>query len=434
MTSVRGPAVAIVGDCIASRPLAPSAERDAGLAAVIERLRAADAAIGNLETAIAGIDAPDLVSWGVPDDWAVRAEPSVAADLRTLGFDAFALANNHAMDWGVAGMRETRRLLDAAGLVHAGAGEDLAAAARPAFVDTPAGRVGLVSATTSPSPLDVAPALEVFHGVPPRPGVHALRLHTTVAAAADRLDWLRDLRREAPELSTAWTEDPDDLEFARTRFVEGDGAVSYELEPDDLARLLGSVRLARAHADTVVVMLHIHQGDRPGEPPPGFQRDLGRAAIDEGADVVAVSGPHRLGSVEVHAGGAILHGLGNFIWSDLHEPLPAYYWERTRRAMGDRAPDPATATDADLLEVLNADGFDDPEVFRAVIAEVAPGGSLRLHPVELGYGEPLTRRGIPRIAPPAVATEILDVVAERSAAFGTAIERDGGVGVVSLPS
>jgi poly-gamma-glutamate synthesis protein (capsule biosynthesis protein) len=151
---------------------------------------------------------------------------------------------------------------------------------------------------------------------------------------------------------------------------------------------------------------------------------------------VAVSGPHRLGPVEVHAGRPILYGLGNFIWSDLHEPLPAYFWERTRRSLGDAAPDPAVGTDADLLRVLNDDAFDDSEVFRAVIAEVRVDAEgtvdLRLHPVDLGYGEPLTRSGIPRAAAPEVAAEIVDAIAERSAPLGTALVRDGVVGTIEL--
>lgn len=181
----------------------------------------------------------------------------------------------------------------------------------------------------------------------------------------------------------------------------------------------------------VILMLHVHQGDRPGEPPPTFVRELGRGAIDDGADVVAVSGPHRLGPIEVHDGRPILHGLGNFIWSDLHEPLPAYFWERTKGSMGDAAPDPATSTDADLLEMLNADAFDDPEVFRAVIAEISSDG-VRLRPVELGYGEPLTLRGIPRIATPEVTAEILATIAEESAPLGSELAIEGGVGMLVL--
>lgn len=83
-----GPTLTLVGDCIASRPLTPTAERDAAIAGVVDLLRRSDAAIGNLETAIAGLEIPDIAPWGVPDDWLVRAEPAVAADLRALGFDA----------------------------------------------------------------------------------------------------------------------------------------------------------------------------------------------------------------------------------------------------------------------------------------------------------------------------------------------------------
>lgn len=428
------PTLAIVGDCIASRPLAPLAEGDDELAGVVERLRRADVTVGNLETAIVGLDAGGLAPWGVADDWVVRAEPSVAADLRALGFDAFGLANNHMLDWGVAGMRETRRHLDAAGLVHAGAGEDGARARAPAYVETPRGRVGLVSATTNPSPVDVAGALDPFHGVPGRAGVHTLVVRATVTADPSHVAWLGDLRTRIPELSTAWTEAEREPEIARTTFVAGDEAsVTYEVDERDRAELFRSVRLASQHADVAVLALHVHQGDRAGELPPAFLRELARQAIDAGAGVVAVSGPHRPGPLEVHAGRPILYGLGDFIWSDLHEPLPRYFWTRTAGSLGDAAPDPATATDADLLRALNADAFDDPEVFRGLIAEIDPDASeIRLHPVELGYGMPVTRSGIPRVAEPAVAEEILRTVADRSAPLGTELTVRDGVGTVRL--
>ena len=50
------------------------------------------------------------------------AAQGVATFLRALGFDVMARANNHAMDWGVTGLRETSRALAAVGLAHAGAG------------------------------------------------------------------------------------------------------------------------------------------------------------------------------------------------------------------------------------------------------------------------------------------------------------------------
>ena len=427
-----GLTAALVGDCIPSRPLAQLAERDRRFGSVVEILRRAEATVGNLETPILDVGLQGAAPWGAPDDWVVRASPPVAADLRALGFDAFARANNHGMDWGVEGMRETSRLLDSVGLVHAGAGESASAARAPAYLETPGGRVALISATTSPSPDVVAPALDPFHGVAARPGVHAVRVRATVTADPTHIAWLRELRLEFPELSSAWTEAEPDLEVAGTRFIAGDEhGVAYEVDPDDLRELLRSVRQGKQHAEVAVLALHVHQGDRPGELPPSFLRELARTAIDVGADAVVVSGPHRLGPVEVHRGRPIFYGLGNFIWSDLHEPQPRYFWERTDRSLGDAAPDPAVATDAELMRVLNADAFDAPEVFRAVIAMVRfeAGGvaEVRLHPVELGYGEPLTRSGIPRTATPEVAAEVLSTMAELSSSFACEVLPDGGV-------
>jgi hypothetical protein len=54
-----------------------------------------------------------------------------------------------SLDYSYGGLRSTCDALGAAGLAHAGTGADLAAARAPAFADTAAGRVALVSATSS---------------------------------------------------------------------------------------------------------------------------------------------------------------------------------------------------------------------------------------------------------------------------------------------
>ena len=99
----------------------------------------------------------------------MRAQPDTALDLRALGFDLFGRANNHATDWGPGGLLETGLWLEEAALVHAGAGPTLAAARAPRYLETDAGRVGLVSMTTSPAS-GLAPALDAFGEVPARPG------------------------------------------------------------------------------------------------------------------------------------------------------------------------------------------------------------------------------------------------------------------------
>ena len=49
-------------------------------------------------------------------------EAAQAADMKALGVDMVSVANNHSTDWGPEGLLETSRLLDEAGIAHAGGG------------------------------------------------------------------------------------------------------------------------------------------------------------------------------------------------------------------------------------------------------------------------------------------------------------------------
>ena len=325
--------LAAVGDCIISRPLSQLAVADDRFASVVRLLRDAHATFGNLETSITPPDAPGVVPMGVPEDWTVRAEPATAADLRSLGFDLFGRANNHSTDWGTGGLRETGRHLDAAGLVHAGAGETLAAARAPRYLETPWGRVGLVSATATLGN-DAAPALDAFGEVPARPGVHAVDVTPVVTVPGEVMDSLGMVREAFPDIDLAWTpnlEPKQLLELQRVRYVRGESFdVRFEIDADDRVALLRSVRQAAQHADLSVLAIHAHHGEHAPDHPPAYLRELAHAAIDHGAGAVIVSGPHRLAPVELHAGRPILYGLGNFIWSDMTEPLQGYFYRHSR--------------------------------------------------------------------------------------------------------
>ena len=103
--------LAAVGDLITTRPLAQTLPADPGFAAVVKILREADAAFGNFETTAFDLDRFTGHSYPGVDDWPLVALPGVAKDLRELGFDLVSRANNHAMDYGIEGMRETSRWL-----------------------------------------------------------------------------------------------------------------------------------------------------------------------------------------------------------------------------------------------------------------------------------------------------------------------------------
>lgn len=77
-------------------------------------------------------------------------------------------ANNHTLDWGVEGMRETSRALNENGITHAGAGENLAEAGAARFLETARGRVALVSFATTFETM--ARACDPAGEAPGRPG------------------------------------------------------------------------------------------------------------------------------------------------------------------------------------------------------------------------------------------------------------------------
>ena len=93
---------------------------------LFEQLQGADLVVANLETPLADRATP-IVKNG-PN---LIAAPASAHGLTALGVDVVALANNHIMDQGAEGLASTLRALDAEGIQHFGAGDNLVAAAAP---------------------------------------------------------------------------------------------------------------------------------------------------------------------------------------------------------------------------------------------------------------------------------------------------------------
>jgi hypothetical protein len=83
--------LAAVGDCISPRPLAPLLKRDEAFAGVVELLRRAGVAFGNLETSILDVRALRAAP-RTEDDWCLMAPPAVARDLAELGLRRCSLA------------------------------------------------------------------------------------------------------------------------------------------------------------------------------------------------------------------------------------------------------------------------------------------------------------------------------------------------------
>jgi poly-gamma-glutamate synthesis protein (capsule biosynthesis protein) len=417
--------LALTGDAIITRALSPY--REPHFLTLRELVRGATAAFTNLEVLFHDYE-EDVIPAAAPGGTYMRAEPRMAGELAWFGFDLVSRANNHSMDFGVGGMRATTRAVEAAGLVHAGVGENLAEARAPAYLETPGGRVALISIASTFD--DAMRAGEQRKDMRGRPGLSPLRFSRRYILPEDRFATLLDiLRGFRPGLR----EDADSFTFGGARFVRGDELrQETRANPDDLEHIVRTVQDAARQADFVLVTSHTHESAGRREIPADFLIEAAHAVIDAGADVFAGHGPHVLRGIEIYQGKPIFYSLGDFIFqNETVELQPADNYEAY-----DLPPDALPGEFQDRrIERSRGGGFPgDPAYWDGILAMTEfRGGALhevRLYPVTLGHGLDRPQRGRPQLATGEHASAILDGLADLSEAFGTGVRLEGGVGVI----
>ena len=118
------------------------------------QLQAADWRACNLECVISDHGR----QWsGTPKEFHFRSDAKNVAVLRAAGIDAVSVANNHALDFEYDAMLDMLRLLDRAGIQHAGAGADAAAAARPGVSVVKGMSIGLIGFTDNEPQWEAGP-------------------------------------------------------------------------------------------------------------------------------------------------------------------------------------------------------------------------------------------------------------------------------------
>jgi len=186
--------LATVGDMIATHPILSEVQRTTPQ--LLDLLKA-DATFGNFEDTVVDLNTfkgyPEALSGG---GW-LLSSPQVPADLKAMGIDLVSHANNHATDWGVAGLLETDRRLSEAGLVHAGSGQSLTAARAPAYYEAKAGRVALIAMSAHFTEME--PAQDGAGNINPRPGISPLRYEMFVTVPAEQFQQLAAIRDMEPE-------------------------------------------------------------------------------------------------------------------------------------------------------------------------------------------------------------------------------------------
>jgi poly-gamma-glutamate capsule biosynthesis protein CapA/YwtB (metallophosphatase superfamily) len=142
-------------------------------------LHQAQIVFGNLEGPLTDRGTP------VPHkQYVFRSPPEkVAPALARAGFNVMSLANNHSMDYGVAGLADTRAALQGNGIAPVGAGNDLAEARAPVYMKAGGATVAFLAySLTFP---------EEFWAAPGRPGTafgHEAAVRADVAAARRKAD------------------------------------------------------------------------------------------------------------------------------------------------------------------------------------------------------------------------------------------------------
>ncbi len=423
---------ALTGDSIINRRLStsslPGTDRMFGL------IRKADVAFTNFETLIHDFTVPGAQQSG----GTYMGSPRFVTDeLAWAGFDLLGLANNHANDYGVDGMRSTVAALSKTNFVFAGVGENLALARSPGYLDTPKGRVALISvASTFPSAI-IAGAQR--KDMPGRPGLNPLRhtdIYTVPQETYNTLTTLKGPASANMGEGAGGGGAPGTLSFGGATYVVGDKiGMTSKADKKDILELQASVRDARQQADWVVVSIHAHEAASPAErgKPADFVVEFAHAMIDAGADMMVAHGPHVLRGIEVYKGKPIFYSMANFIFeNDLVALQPADNYEKVDLA------DSALPSEYYSKRSKNDTvGFPaDRKYWQSVIAEVVYSNDrtlkeVRLHPVAMGFGQSRTKRGQPYPAPEGEAAQIFKDLEELCAPYGTTLRYKSGVGVLS---
>ena len=282
--------VLLTGDMVLDVPGA-----DHWLSGIAPALRSADLTVAHLE--VPHTRRGSELAGDVP---APGADPDNLDALARAGVGMVSLAGNHIADCGVQGIADTVDRLERLGIAHTGAGATLAEASRAAVIERRGRRVALLSYNC------VGP--EAGWAAPDRAGCNFLRMQ-----AADG----KPVSPNSPLVAPT---------------------------TEALEQLRADITGARARADLVIVALHKGIVHTPAKLAP-YERPLAEAALDAGADIVVGHHAHIVRGVELRAGKALFHGLGNgcvvtHALSPSQDHPARAAWAKKRRELFGFEPDP----------------------------------------------------------------------------------------------
>jgi poly-gamma-glutamate capsule biosynthesis protein CapA/YwtB (metallophosphatase superfamily) len=246
------------------------ANPDTAFELVREELAGADVLFGNSEGAYSETSERCPTSWS----WEVVHPRGVAA-VSEAGFDVMSLANNHVMDAGYSGLKDTIDHLTTAGIATVGAGADIATARRPLLLEREGRTIAFLAYTCVYPP--------GFEARSSRPGCATVTVHSVY-------------RGEQAQHGTR-------------------PVVLTIVDPREKRSVLEDVRRLRERVDVLVVSVHWGIHCVPAQLA-DYERELGQSLIDNGADVILGHHQHILKGIEIYRGKPIFYGLGHFLMGD----------------------------------------------------------------------------------------------------------------------
>jgi poly-gamma-glutamate synthesis protein (capsule biosynthesis protein) len=233
-----------------------------------DTLKKADLVYANLEGLLVKsegtkIDIPDKPEWTHPGPDGVKA-------LKASNIAVVGVANNVAS--GRANILKSLGVLDANGIIHTGAGKNIADAHKPAIVERKGVKIGFLQYTAR---------------------------------------WYQD----KDMIATA-----SEAGVARISSIDG-----ITIDPADLDRVKADIKKLRPLVDVVVVSHHNRDGSTPVQfgavkgtsagrdrsKSEAYQRQFAHTALDMGADLVFGHGTHTIQGVEIYNGKPILYAIGH---------------------------------------------------------------------------------------------------------------------------
>lgn len=397
-----------------------------------------DVNLANLEVVLHHFEVyPAPVSGG---SWAC-ARPEVLEDLRDLGLNLLGCANNHSIDWNIGGVLSTLKSVAEYGFPHAGLGMNLAEASMPAYLNTPAGRVALISVTSTCPVWGMAG--EQRPDVKGRPGANVLRYDVIHQILPEQMDSLKKIGDVTEVNSDRMLNEKEGF----SKPLEGGfymGNIHFEvsrhsgtvtrMNQKDADRIVRSIEEARRQADIVIVSSHGHERKGMDKTRPAdFMHSFAHLCIDHGAHMFVAHGPHIWRGIEIYKDCPVFYGIGNFIFeNESMERQPAEFYHLYNLGSGN--------TVSEGLECRSCHGTRGLAADRRVYESAAVSVTFRdrrfiraeLFPLTLHFQGPRSLKGVPALTAGEEGKNILRHIDDLCSDYGTHLSIKETKGIISL--